>query len=374
MEYLLIGTRKGLFVMAQQPDGPWQMQAHHFAGEPVSQTLTDAHTGHWYAALRLGHFGVKLHRSSDRGASWQEMTCPAFPAKPTTGAWADDPTPWSVEMIWSLAVSRGLAGAQSARLWAGCMPAGIFYSDDDARSWTLCESFWLDDKRRQWMGGGNDYPGAHTLVVNPQDARHVTVAISCGGVWETRDAGAQWQLIGKGFRADFMPPEMAEEPNTQDPHRISACLAAPEVMWAQLHFGLYRSQDHGRHWQRLKGHPEVGDFGFPMLADPRNPLRAWVVPAQSDALRYAPHARMCVARTDDGGNSWTLLRQGLPQDAAYDLVYRHGLALAADGRTMAMASTTGNLWTSPDAGDTWLQVSANLPPIACVAFEQVTTS
>jgi hypothetical protein len=65
-----------------------------------------------------------------------------------------------------------------------------------------------------------------------------------------------------------------------------------------------------------------------------------------------------------------LLRHGLPQQSAYDLVYRHGLALAPDGRNMAMALTTGNLWTSPDAGDTWQHVSAHLPPIACVAFEQ----
>ncbi len=310
---------------------------------------------------------MKLHKSTDRGASWQEMSCPALPSKPASGLWADDPTPWNVEMIWSFAAT---GPASQRRLWAGTMPAAVFYSDDGAQSWTLCDSFWRDEKRKMWMGGGNDHPGLHTLLVNPaNEAPHLTAAISCGGIWESLDAGASWQSIGQGFKADFVPPEMVSEPNVQDPHRISRCAAHPQVMWAQLHFGLYRSTDHGRTWQPLAGHPEVGDFGFPIVADPVNPLRAWTVPAQSDALRHAPGARMCVARTDDGGHSWQLFRSGLPQQHAYDLVYRHGIALANDRLTLAMASTTGNLWISCDAGEHWQHLSAHLPPVACVEFE-----
>jgi hypothetical protein len=89
---LLIGSRKGLFVIEQQALGRWAIAAHRFPGEPVSQTLADPRTGIWYAALRLGHFGVKLHKSADRGKTWQEITCPAMPEKPKSGIWADDPT------------------------------------------------------------------------------------------------------------------------------------------------------------------------------------------------------------------------------------------------------------------------------------------
>jgi hypothetical protein len=367
MHTLLIGTRKGLFVMSADAHLRWSMVAHHFAGEPVSQTYCDPVTGHWYAALRLGHFGVKLHRSADRGASWQEMGCPAFPPKPTSGFWADDPTPWNVEMIWSFAAT---GEAHQRRLWVGTMPAAVFYSNDGGLNWKLCESFWHDEKRKQWMGGGNDHPGLHTLLVHPQNSSHLTAAISCGGLWETKDAGTSWQSIGQGFKADFVPPELLDDPNIQDPHRISRCTEQPEVMWTQLHFGLYRSTDGGQHWLQLQGHPEVGDFGFPILADPFNPLRAWVVPAQSDAQRYAPGARMCVARTDDGGQSWKLFRSGLPQQNAYDLIYRHGLALAPapEGTVLAMASTTGNIWTSHNAGEHWTQLNGYLPPINCLEF------
>ena len=70
----------------------------------------------------------------------------------------------------------------------------------------------------------------------------------------------------------------------------------------------------------------------------------------------------------DGGQTFETLRAGLPQRDTYDLVYRHGLAVGSDGRTLLMGSTTGGLWTSFDGGENWSTVSLNLPPIAAVRF------
>lgn len=53
--------------------------------------------------------------------------------------------------------------------------------------------------------------------------------------------------------------------------------------------------------------------------------QAWVIPAISDEIRVTKGAALCVCRTDDGGQTWRYLRQGLPQQACYDLVYRHAL-------------------------------------------------
>ncbi|MDZ4355277.1 MAG: exo-alpha-sialidase, partial [Variovorax sp.] len=82
MQTLLIATRKGLFVL-HGAGTDWTIAAHHFRGEPVTAVLADARDGAWTAALRLGHFGVKLHRSADQGQTWQEVAAPAFPPKPT---------------------------------------------------------------------------------------------------------------------------------------------------------------------------------------------------------------------------------------------------------------------------------------------------
>ncbi len=368
MHTLLVGSRKGLLVLrGQQQD--WRITAHHFAGEPVTQVLADRRDGAWYCALRLGHFGVKLHRSLDQGVHWQEIAAPAFPPKPTEGPWADDPTPWNVDLVWELAAG---GAAEPGVLWAGCIPAGLFRSADRGDSWQLVHSLWEQPGRREWMGGGYDHAGVHSVLVDPRDPRHVTVAISCGGVWQSRDGGAQWALTARGMHADFMPPERAEDGNIQDPHAMVQCAADPDVLWVQHHCGIYRSTDGAAQWRQIAS-PRPSGFGFAVACDPHNPLRAWFVPAQADAMRIPVDGQVVVTRTDDGGASFRSFGAGLPQAHAFHLVYRHGLAVSPDGGTLAMASTTGGLWASADAGEHWHGISNDLPPVAALRFAHPAT-
>lgn len=363
MPTLLVATRKGLF--AVQGDGAnWHIASHYFAGEPVTQVLADRRDGSWYAALRLGHFGVKLHKSSDQGQSWQEIAAPAFPVKPAEGPWADDPTPWSVDLIWSLAAGGAHEGGT---LWAGCLPAGLFKSEDGGASWTLNQPLWEEPRRRAWFGGGYDHAGIHSILVDPRDPRHVTLGISCGGVWQTHDGGESWALTARGMKADYLPPENADDGNTQDPHCLVQCAAQPDVLWVQHHCGIYRSTDGGKEWQAIAA-PAPSGFGFAVACDPHNAQRAWFVPAQADVCRIPVEGQMVVTRTDDGGASFQLLSEGLPQRQAYHLVYRHGLDVTRDGQTLALASTTGGLWLSADAGLGWQCLSRDLPPVAAVRF------
>ena len=363
MHTLFVASRKGLFVVRGEGTD-WSIEAHHFPGDPVTQVLCDPRNGDWYAALRLGHFGVKLRKSQDQGATWVDVASPAFPPKPTSGPMADDPTPWNVELIWALTPG---SPEQPGTLWAGCMPAGLFRSDDGGQRWTLNRPLWDDPRRLAWMGGGNDYPGMHSVLVDPRNADHIRVAISCGGVWQSRDAGVHWELTADGMVADYMPPGSAQDPNTQDPHRMQQCVSQPEVLWVQHHCGIYRSTDGGRRWQPLAA-PAPSGFGFAVACDPLDAQRAWFVPAHSDALRFPVDGRMVVNRTDDGGASFQSFHAGLPQQDAYHLVYRHSLALAPDRQTLALSSTTGGLWISADAGAHWHAVSRDLPPVAAVAW------
>ncbi|MBP6778631.1 MAG: exo-alpha-sialidase, partial [Piscinibacter sp.] len=107
---------------------------------------------------------------------------------------------------------------------------------------------------------------------------------------------------------------------------------------------------------------------FAVAVHPQDGAMAWFIPALADERRVPTDGALVVNRTRDGGASFETLRDGLPQTHCYDLVYRHGLAVAGDGRTLMMGSTTGGLWASADAGDSWQTVSMNLPPIYAVRF------
>jgi len=360
---LHVATRKGLFTLERRGAGAWAIARTSFLGDPVTAVLDDGRDGTLYAALNLGHFGVKLRRSADEGRSWDDLDHPAFPQVPAGGLDAT-PAPPSVSQIWSLEAG---GTKEKGKLWAGTIPGGLFVSTDRGSSFGLVESLWDRPERTKWFGGGYDEPGIHSVCVDPRDARNVVVGVSCGGVWVTENGGESWECRARGMFAAYMPPERRDDPVIQDPHRVAQCPAAPDVLWVQHHNGVFRSVDRGRQWEEIPTvKPSV--FGFAVVAHPRDADTAWLVPAVKDECRVPVEGKVVVARTRDGGKTWETLRRGLPQEHAYDLVYRHALDVDGSGQRLAMGSTTGGLWISEDAGDAWSLVSANLPPVYQVRF------
>ena len=132
----------------------------------------------------------------------------------------------------------------------------------------------------------------------------------------------------------------------------------------QRHLPLGRR---GGHWEEIT---EAGPstFGFATAVDPADPDTAWFVPGIKDEKRIPVGGKLVVTRTRDGGKSFETLREGLPQDHAYDLVFRHALDIDTSGNRLAFGSTTGNLWVSETQGDSWQCVSQHLPPIYAVRF------
>jgi hypothetical protein len=352
-----VATRKGLFQL-QRSAGAWRVERVSFLGEPVSAVLPPDAQGRMLAALNLGHFGVKVHRSDDAGATWTEVATPAYPEQPADATGV----PWKLVQIWTLQRSVSKSGTT---VWAGTLPGGLFRSDDGGDTWQLQRSLWDRPERAEWMGGGYDVPGIHSICPNPADPAELLVAISCGGAWTTRDDGATWACTAAGMVADFMPPEMAENPNIQDAHCVVRCAAAPQVLWCQHHGGIWRSTDGGARWDRIHGAP-VSSFGFTVAVHPQDPETAWFVPAVADQTRVPVDGALVVNRTRDGGRSFETLREGLPQQHAYDLMYRHALDVGPDGRTLMMGSTTGGLWASADGGDHWQDLGLRLPMVHAV--------
>jgi photosystem II stability/assembly factor-like uncharacterized protein len=362
-------TRKGLFTIERDGSG-WSLAHTHFLGDNCTLVMHDPRTGTLLAALDHGHFGVKMHRSRDGGRTWTEIAAPAYPPKPAGYApklpAEGKPVDWALKLIWALAPG---GASEPGVVWCGTLPGGLFKSEDEGDSWTLNRPLWDDPRREEWFGGGADQPGIHSICVDPRDSRHLTLGVSTGGVWKTRDGGDSWTLEGKGLRAEYMPPERQLDQNVQDIHMLAQCAAHPDAIWGQHHNGIFRSVDGGISFAEIRGvKPSV--FGFAVAAHPTDPHTAWFVPAIKDEKRYPVDARVVVTRTRDGGATFEPLSRGLPQQHAYDLVLRHALDVDGSGRCLAFGSTTGSLWASDDGGDSWQTVSTSLPPIYAVRFEK----
>ena len=361
---LLVSTRKGLFRVSRDGGG-WAVSGVDFLGDNVSLTLTDRRDGTHYAALDHGHFGVKLHRST--GDGWEEIATPAYPPKPE-GLEENDmwgrPLPWSTVRIWALEAG---GASEPGVLWCGTIPGGLFRSNDHGASWDLVRSLWDHPGRKSWMGGGADLPGLHSICVDPRDPARVWIAVSTGGIWYTEDSGASWTQRGEGMRADHVPPELVHTPIAQDVHCLVQSPSGPERFWVQHHNGIFVSSDEARNFRELTDvAPSV--FGFPVVVHPREPDTAWFVPGIKDEKRIPVGGRLVVTRTRDGGRSFQALGNGLPDRHAYDVVWRHALAIDTTGDRLAFGSTTGNLWVTEDQGDAWTCVSSTLPPVHAVRF------
>ena len=145
--------------------------------------LQDPRDGVLYAALAHEHFGNKLHRLEDGGTTWQEIAVPAYPPKPHDVPAIKDPIggieiPWRLELIWELQPDPTDDGG----LCCGTIPGGLFRSADRSENWQLVRSLWNQPARAEWMGGGYDYPGIYSVLVDPRDLTKVSVGVSCGGV------------------------------------------------------------------------------------------------------------------------------------------------------------------------------------------------
>jgi photosystem II stability/assembly factor-like uncharacterized protein len=384
---VLVGTRKGTFFV-EPVAGRWRPRLAGHAGVGVNFVARDPGTGVHWAALGHGHWGAKLSRSSDDGQTWQDAAQIKYPEgarylAPPEPTENDDPKappkpatikPATLLKLWSLAF-----GPQG-RIYIGTIPGGLFVSEDGGESFSLNRPLWDHDSRggplwtsegsgmTHWYGTpaaeGEFAPGIHSILVDPRNPDRLLIAISTAGVLESSDGGKSWRSRNKGLLMDYQPNPESEWGH--DPHAIELCPAQPDHVWQQNHCGVFYSSDGAATWKKVS-HPHAGiHFGFPIATDARDGRTAWVVPGKADMQRMAIDGALFVARTQDGGQSWEQLREGLPQENAYDVIYRH--ALSASGDRLAFGSTTGNLYISENRGESWRSAASNLPPIYSVRF------
>jgi len=374
---LLAGTMKGAFVLRSDKQRQnWEVGGPYFPGRAIYALAYDNRNGRrrLWAAVNSSFWGSYLSSSDDFGKTWtepetygvkfpQKESAPAAPmqdANPAASPSADADV--SLKQIWQIALGHP---DEPDTLYCGVEPAALFKSTDAGESWSLVQGLYDHPHRAQWMPGGGGLC-LHTVLPDPSNNKRLFVAISTGGVYRTDDGGENWQPRNNGVRAQFLPEDQRFPEWGQCVHKIASHPSNPQRMFLQNHWGLYRSDNGGDSWTDIaNGVPS--DFGFAMEVDPNDANSAYIIPLESDEFRCTPEGKLRVYRTRNAGDSWEALANGLPQENAMETVLRDGLSADSLQPTgLYFGTRNGKLFGSKDGGDSWTGILESLPPIVCV--------
>jgi photosystem II stability/assembly factor-like uncharacterized protein len=347
MTELVLGTKKGLFVLEGDPGDGFAITARAFAGEPIDYAIRDPRTRRLFAGLTSPFYGPKLFYADDPQGEWTQAEGISLPEG------GDE----ALQRIWVI------APGENGTLYAGGDPGVLFESDDGGTSWRLNESLWEHKQAESWQPGGGGLC-LHSIAPWPGEPDRLAVAVSAAGVWLTEDHGRSWRRGNKGLAARYLPEEVPEEDAALCVHHMERAAGRPERLFIQFHGGVYRSDDAGQTWTEI-GSGLPSDFGFPMVLDPADPDSAFVIPLEADRDRVTPEGRVRVYETRDAGSSWNTLADGLPQRDAYLTVLRLAFAGVGEGPSLQLyfGATSGEVFGSPDSGATWASVATRLPPV-----------
>ena len=332
---LLVGTVDGIFSFARA-GGAWTARERFLSGEHLSALLFEPLSRMLFA----GTYGEARYASKDLGRNWEKRYRGLEELE-----------------IYTLACQE-IGGRP--RLYAGTQPAHLFYSDDLGKSWTELPGLRQVPGVEKWTFPGPPHQ-AHvkSLAFDQKRAETIYAAVEVGGFLKSEDGGKSWQTFA-GLNPDahrvVAPPS--------DPGKVFLVMpttnCGPEVA-----AGVCVSSDGGRSWTSLT--PRDFRIGYvdPLLVHPCNPNLLFVAGGKTGpgTWRKLHTADSRIARSRDGGKSWEILHEGLPEHIRGNIeafsmdVWNSGLALFA-------GTTDGEVFYSGDEGDHWEKIIQGIGPVS----------
>jgi photosystem II stability/assembly factor-like uncharacterized protein len=363
---VLVGTRKGAFILTS--DGKrerWDVTGPFFGGWEIYHVNgSPADPNRLYASQTSGWFGQIVQRSNDGGKTWD----PAgnkfqYDGVPGTHQWYDGtPHPWEFKRVWHFEPSA----TDPDVLYAGVEDAALFKSTDGAQTWQELPGLRGHGSGPKWQPGAGGLC-LHTILIDPTNPDRIFIAISAAGAFRTDDGGKTWQAINQGLRSQYIPDPTAEVGHCV--HRIGLHPSRPNVLFMQKHWDVMRSDDSGTSWHEVSGNLPT-DFGFALGVHAHEPETIYVVPIKSDSEHYPMDGKLQVFRSRSGGNEWEALTKGLPQRDCYVNVLRNAMAVdTLDKCGIYFGTTGGQVYASPDSGDTWQPIVHDLPAVLSVEVQ-----
>jgi photosystem II stability/assembly factor-like uncharacterized protein len=390
---VLVGTKKGGFIITS--DGKrqkWDVSAplfggweiYHMKGSPVDPNRI-------YASQTSGWFGQVIQRSDDGGKTWtlpgtpggeQPKSPEGFPTgesnkfvyddspetgKPLTTHQFYDGTqkPWVFKRVWHVEPSL----TERDTVYAGVEDAALFRSTDGGTTWKEMAGLRGHGTGPKWSPGAGGL-GLHTILLDKSNPKRMYIAISAAGAFRTDDGGQTWKPINRGLKSPYLPEPTPEIGFCV--HRLAMHPSRPNTLFMQLHQGggIFRTDNAGDEWKEVNGNLPT-DFGFPIEVHAREPETIYAIPVDP-WTRTPPEGKLRVWRSRTGGKQWEPLTKGLPQENCFVNILREATAIdTLDPCGIYFGTTGGQVYCSPDGGDSWQPIVEHLPYVQSVEVQTV---
>jgi hypothetical protein len=363
---VLVGTRKGAFMLtSDERRTDWQVSGPHFPGWEIYHVAgSPADPDRLYASQCSGWFGQVMQRSNDGGQTWDAVGNDfAYAGVPVEHQWYDGSLrPWEFTRVWHLEP----APDDPDTVFAGVQDAALFKTTDGGKSWEEVRGLREHGSGPKWQPGAGGMC-LHTILLDPNNAKRIVVAISAAGVFRTDDGGETWRPVNKGLLSQGIPSPADEVGHCV--HNLAMHPTRPDTIFMQKHWDVMRSDDGAENWTEISGNLPT-DFGFPIAVHSHEPETVYVVPITSDSHHFPPEGKLRVYRSRSGGNDWEPLTDGLPQQNCYVDVLRDAMAVDTLAECGVYFGTTGGqVYASKDSGDHWAPIAETLPPVLSVEVQ-----
>ena len=363
---VLVGTRKGAFILSS--DGArrsWEVSGPHFAGWEIYHLKgSPVDPDRIYVSQGSGWFGQQMQRSDDGGRTFNPIgNAFQYDGVPGTHQTFDGtPHPWEFKRVWHLEPSL----TDPDTVYAGVQDAAMFRTTDGGASWHELSGLRTHGSGYRWQPGAGGLC-LHTILLHPSNPGRIVIAISAAGAFRSDDGGTTWKAINKGLVSDGIPDPDAEVGHCV--HHIASHRSRPDVLFMQKHWHVMRSDNGGDVWTKVSGNLPT-DFGFAIDVHAHEPETIYVVPIKSDSEHFPLDGKLRVYRSRTGGHEWEPLAKGLPEKDCYVNVLRDAMAVdTLDACGIYFGTTGGQVYASPDGGDSWSAIVHDLPPVLSVEVQ-----
>lgn len=323
-----VGTKEGIVVL-QRAGGGWRIARRMLEDKHISAILTEPESGLTFA----GAFHASVHATANGGKTWERRD-----------------RGLTEQNVYSLAAAKRNGGT---RLYLGTEPAHIFCSDDLGLNWRELPQLRSVPSVARWKFPVPPHI-AHTkhITFDPFDPNIVYACIEVGALLRSRNAGATWEQLEGVY---------------EDVHRLAIHPHDPKRLYVVTGHGLYVSSDCGASFEQWVARPSpIAGYPDGLVIHPRRPEILFLGAADVGPGTWMKthYAGAKISRSRDGGRTWEMLQNGLPERMQASI---EALCLEDWGEdvfSLFAATTAGDVYCSDDSGEHWSRIVSGLAPIS----------